>query len=148
MTQSVREHLVQLAPYSKVTAFVLKYGTSFTGQLLPKKYRRGTLRLCFKNSALLSLRHGLTYVEGFASPSLQLAPTLHAWCIDSKGAVIDRTWAFTGHNSYFGVPISNAYLEAMYKKAGCYGVLDLWQYDYPICTEMPERFLFNLPPKN
>ncbi len=121
--------------------FVLKYGRSFIPTDLPKEYRHGEMGNCYKNSALMSFKHKLTYVEGFATVLENDFPTLHAWCIDDDGNVLDRTWAYTGKNSYFGVPIKDSYIKIMYKKSGYYGVIDRYELNWPITREEPSNFL-------
>ena len=140
MNNRVFDYL-KLHSYGDRENFVLKYGVCCKAQELPKRYRRGAMRACFKNAALMSKRHDLIYVEGFASANKGHSPTLHAWCIDKCGSVYDRTWSFTGLNSYFGIPIKQSYLKKMYEATGAYGVLDQWEIGYPILTENPEFFI-------
>jgi hypothetical protein len=145
MENRVLDYLIEKAPHDRSAKFVLKYGVAFKGGALPKIYRRGRIGACYRNSALMSLRHGLTYVEGFASTNINHLPTLHAWCIDLEGNVLDRTWGFTGENAYFGVPINSGYVKHMHKIAGIYSVIDLWELGWPIYAEDPASFLADCP---
>ncbi len=95
-TNRVHEYLIKTGQHISLTKFnlaefVLKYGLAFKAAPLPDIYRRGRIRACYRNSALMSLRHGLTYVEGYASVDTGHEPTLHAWCVDATGNVFDRT---------------------------------------------------------
>lgn len=88
--------------YTSPHDFVLQHGRIYEG-LWARKYPIGAQKMCFGNAILLSGRHGLKYVEGFA-----LAPTgeliLHAWNEES-GQLVDCTWANTGL-LYIGVEFS------------------------------------------
>ena len=143
MKNRVYEYLKLIGLHDRRAAFVLKHGMPFNGANLPKKYRHGSIGACYRNSALMSLRHDLIYVEGFGSINSHHSPTLHAWCIDTEGHVLDRTWSFTGENSYYGIPISKSYIKTMYRRAGHYGVIDMWEFEWPIYEEEPACFLSN-----
>jgi len=119
------------AKYPGFHAFVLAHGRAYTAQSLPKKYKRGLSQACFVNAYRLARRHGLSYVEGFAtSKAAAFVPTLHAWCVEPGGdLVIDTTWQTIG-DVYFGVPINLAYRE---RQGGC--VLDYWEAGYPILQQ-------------
>ena len=86
--------------------FVLAHGRPYTGQPLPPRFRKGSFKLCFANSASMAERHReLTYVERFANaPMLHGHILHHAWCADKDGLVYDRTWGFDPEREYFGVP--------------------------------------------
>ncbi len=134
----LREH----AAIYELYEFVHRHGWEFVGQPLPKPHRHGRRAACFKNSALMSLKNDLIYVEGYASQSDEFhKPVLHAWCIDESGAVFDKTWRYAEDSSYFGIPIAREYVEKMHESAGFFGVLDLWELKWPILKEDPNVFL-------
>lgn len=72
---------------------------------LAKKHRC-VVRECFRNCALIALKHPeLTYVEGMAC---KLIPVQHAWLVNAEGEVIDPTYVLTEeyeNTDYFGVRI-------------------------------------------
>ena len=136
---SIKEQLEQAAgaisalgrqptsPYASIEEFVLKFGRAFPGQSLPPRFRRGQFKLCFKNSKLMADRYRgeLTYVEGFAHSPLGVEHFAHhAWCIDQKGWVYDRTWGFHPYREYFGIPFQYSYVDRIFRRTGEYGVLD------------------------
>jgi hypothetical protein len=103
---------------------VLKAGQTYTPQELPKGYKKGRPRECYKNAYELSQSDpDLTYVEGFATPDFMPLPIQHAWCADSDGNVIDNTWKSAG-NSYIGVPFDNDFINKVALETETYGVLD------------------------
>ena len=110
MNNLVYHDLNASAPYDRMKEFALKHGIEFKGQNLPKRYRHGEMKACYKNSALMSFRHNLIYVEGYASASNCHHSTLHAWCINELGEVFDRTWPYTSLNTYYGVSIKREYI--------------------------------------
>lgn len=87
---------------------LLKDGKFYGAQPLPKRYAYGEMKQCFLNSARLALQTpGLTYCEGVA---LAIIPTHHAWCIDTKGRVIDPTWRTRENDPHGHNPGEMAYL--------------------------------------
>jgi hypothetical protein len=69
-------------------------GCCFTPAALPTGTRALPERRCFLNAARTELQHpGLAYIEGLAFGERSLLPTLHAWCADRDGQVIDPTWS-------------------------------------------------------
>jgi hypothetical protein len=105
---------------------------------------------CFKNSYNMAIRHGITYVEGIASKESEpLYPQHHAWCIDSDGKVLDRTWGIAF--AYFGIPFKTKFVRALLTErkqrrpdSMYYGVLDDWQSKHPLINlygEQPELWL-------
>jgi hypothetical protein len=50
---------------------------------------------------MLAQDNDLIYVEGFA---VGVFPTLHGWCVDDAGNVIDPTWPDGRGKEYYGVP--------------------------------------------
>lgn len=91
--------------------FTLKVGRAWPTQALPPEVSPGPKRQCYENAGLLVLaRPDLTYVEGYAYPN-GLIPVHHAWCVDSKGVVVDPTYDTPDQNQYYGIPISSALLK-------------------------------------
>jgi hypothetical protein len=88
-------------------------GRYFAPRPLPKRYKLGTPGNCFEDAGRLALNSdSLTYCEGIA---MSVFPVHHAWCIDSKGRVVDKTWAAVDAKintdrpniAYFGVAIDD-----------------------------------------
>lgn len=104
------EQTTGLHTFRKLRAFVLTEGQSFEPQPLPREYLAQDRGACFQNSMILSSRKGLSYAEGFALSSHEMAAQLHGWCVDSKGWVIDCTWPHTGV-AYYGVQFRPEYVE-------------------------------------
>lgn len=87
----------------------------------------GEAKMCFMNAAQAALEYpdDLTYVEGYAFAKEGWFPMEHAWLIDKKGNIIDKTWP-EGYN-YYGIPFSNEDLRAILLMSESYGILDkLW----------------------
>jgi hypothetical protein len=79
---------------------------------LPKGVRRGKPKHCYGNAFRLMLdRPDLTYCEGIGSNFIQ---TMHAWCVDRDGRVIDPTWKpdpLLGTSpEYFGIRLRRAWV--------------------------------------
>lgn len=109
---------------AKAEKFILDHGTEYTFRPLPKKYRLGVERYCFMNAARLALwDRELTYVEGYGSSEIVLGfPMLHAWCIDTRGRVVDPTWT-DPTSVYIGIPVSDGLLMEEQERTRHYGVL-------------------------
>lgn len=123
-------------PHRIVTPFVERYARIFEPRNLPKPLRRGRLGACFANSYHMAIRHGVTYVEGYAVTQWGRAH-LHAWCIDGGGTVFDRTW--DDALAYFGIPFRTSFLKKTIwerRLAGdlYYGLLDDWTAGFPLIT--------------
>jgi hypothetical protein len=125
--------------------FVKQYGTYFTPSPLPSKYRMGPLGGCYKNSYRMALRHRVTYVEGFAiaDPNVHYVQS-HAWCCDSDGRVLDRTWPPAA--VYFGIPIQTKFLRRLltarqrkWKDRMYYGVLDDYLEHHPLISQFGDK---------
>lgn len=87
---------------------LLKDGKFYSPQPLPKRYAYGEMKQCFANAARLALATpDLTYCEGVA---LAIIPTHHAWCIDTKGRVVDPTWRTRENDAHTHNPGEMAYL--------------------------------------
>lgn len=140
-------------PHRLIVPFLTQYGRHFTPQPLPSIYRPGAFRQCFKNAYRMALRHPVTYVEGCAC-QVELRPTLHAWCVDDHGNVLDRTWKHA--RAYFGVPIKTDYLKGIIGEREqhgdlYFGLLDDWQVNFPLIQEhgdQPELWLATVGQSN
>ena len=121
--------LNKIGDYYCLEDFVLKNGQLFEPKMLPKKVRRGLMKECFRNAALLSMETSYQYVEGYA---LSIIPTIHAWCTDKKGRVIDPTWE--DGKEYYGIIFKDSYLLKYLLKYKRYGLLENWENAYPLLT--------------
>jgi len=146
------EFFAKVSSEGIVKDFVRRYGRFFTPQQLPKQFRRGGVKLCFANSYRMAIDHSLTYVEGFAvSQLISDYATLHAWCVDARGNVLDRTWGLGV--AYFGIPFQTDYLQSVIGerkktlgKQAPYGLLDDWQNNWPLIRlhgDTPEKWYVN-----
>lgn len=109
---------------------ILRDGRFFSPQPLPKRYAYGEVGYCFDNAAHLALSdENLTYCEGIA---IGVIPTLHAWCVDPKGRVIDPTWRTRandpdperhnpGEMAYLGVTFTDDEVRVNLLKRGHHG---------------------------
>ncbi len=130
-----------------VTPFVRNHGRFFAPQPFPKKYRRGRPMVCFANAYRMTIRHKLTYVEGYAIGTTGRSH-LHAWCVDADGRVLDPTW---GTAKLFRIPFQTRYLRSVInerrKRQGeeaYFGLLDDWQARHPLINDLgqqPDRWL-------
>jgi hypothetical protein len=121
-------------PYKSMYHFVLTEGKEMKGIPLPEKYKRGEMKMCFKNAFDLSINNqDLIYCEGYAlTPGL--FPILHAWCQDQDGNVIDNTWDNPEEVEYYGVQFCTLYVIDAISDRGCYGVIDSWENGFPLLT--------------
>jgi hypothetical protein len=106
-----------------IESVVLKHGQPYKAQALPKGYKRGKERECFKNAFKLAEKTGMTYVEGFATPDFLPLPVHHAWVVDKDGNVFDNTWKTPG-SEYFGVPFELDELRTIQLEIETYGAFD------------------------
>jgi len=110
----------KLGQYYCIEDFVLQHGQPFEYAPLPDTIKRGKMKDCFRNSALLALENqAYRYVEGYAS---SIIPTHHAWCIDSEDRVVDNTWQ--DGKEYFGVVFDTEFLSIQLWKNKFFGLLD------------------------
>ncbi|MFI8091527.1 hypothetical protein ACIF9R_24940 [Streptomyces sp. NPDC086080] len=88
---------------------VAAYGRWFTPAALPTEVRALPERQCFVNAAETEREHpDLAYIEGLALGDGSPLPTLHAWCADRDGQVIDPTWSKLGGSAYLGIALPPA----------------------------------------
>lgn len=137
-----------------IEEFVLKHGKSYRRRVLPSGIRRGGITQPFANALSLARENPeiYTYVEGYAAGSM---PTLHAWCVDKDGFVIDPTWACdlkkgsdipgrsvlvqgqmvrTEGKAYFGIPFELDYVISTFEKRKAPGILDNWEQNWPLVS--------------
>ena len=120
-------HRNKIGGYLSVSEFIYKNGQSFKPGPLPKKVRRGPMKQCFRNAALLSMETSYYYAEGY---TLSIIPTIHAWCVSRKGKVVDPTWK--DGKEYYGIVIKKSYLYKYLLKYKRYGLLENWEKGYPL----------------
>jgi len=109
--------------HSKTHALLVAHGKVCTPQKLPRCYRRGTVRECYRNAYNLAMMHNeLQYVEGLALPDFMDIPIDHAWCIDDNGMVVDNTWPTVG-KEYFGVPFDIKFVCNVIIDTGHFGAI-------------------------
>jgi hypothetical protein len=115
--------------YASMEEYVLANGKAM-GDRSPEsdKYKKGKMKLCFMNAyQLASSNSKLKYCEGFAT---SIIPTMHAWCIDQHGNVIDVTWK--DGRDYFGVEFPLSFVSKTILARGKYGVIDNMEQRFPL----------------
>jgi hypothetical protein len=96
--------------------FVLRCGIDCFAQPLPKGYRLGIPKMCFRNAwFVVRRRPALRYCEGFVSHRYLPFPIHHGWAIDAENRVIDPTLRDPEDHVYVGVPIERE--DAMRRQA-------------------------------
>lgn len=114
--------------YSCLEEFILSNGKAMGDRSIESdKYKKGTMKECFKNAYRLASSKGFKYCEGYAT---SIIPTLHAWCLDEKGNVIDVTWK--NGRDYFGVIFPMSYIHKVHAARGKYGVMDNYEQGFPL----------------
>lgn len=83
--------------------FLLREGTQYVPSPLSSLPQLAP-RQCFFNALLTAIVQGLPYVEGMAFSPFQDAAWHHAWNVDERGQVVDRTWGVG--RAYLGVEFS------------------------------------------
>ncbi len=115
---------------NKYHLFIKEHAQYWTPQKLPRKYRAGVVKECFKNAFdLVMADQELTYVEGLA---FGIIPTEHAWVIDKSGNVIDNTWNDPSYCVYLGIPFDFDYIAKTIVERGYYGIIMDWQRGFPL----------------
>lgn len=137
-----------------VGGFYLLLGRAFAPAALPRGTRAGPLGQCYANAGRAALEDSsLIYCEGFALRE-GLIPMHHAWCLNSRGEVLDLTWPFSAGNEYLGVALQTSVLRDHVMQGEVWGLLadrlpaqwvqkDPAQYLHPDWLPKPEaRQLF------
>ena len=90
------------------------------------------------------MRHGMTYVEGYAIGIGSSIGILHAWCVDQDGNVFDPTWK-TGE-AYFGIPFKAEYVKRVIAERierlgeeAYFGLLDDFEAGWPLIREQGHK---------
>lgn len=137
-----------------LSRFLSIRGERIMGEALPRNFRRGAPRECFRNAWKLALTHDMEYWEGHAwDPALGCIPFHHAWCRGSSGReVIEPTWHNGANVLYFGVHVPTTVLSQSLEETQTFGILDnvtifrsaiaaryfMWKategYDFPLST--------------
>jgi hypothetical protein len=129
---SLRDYMQQLVEQCAVAGlpailerFVLKHGTAFEGARRPKGVRKRAMKMCFRNSANITLdaRLGSDYYEGFAMHREMMFPFLHAWNV-RDGKVIDTTLRDPEQYQYLGLRFTLRQLISVLAETQVYGLLD------------------------
>lgn len=121
-----RGNFKKLGGYYNMEEFVYRNGRLF--KIKPHNIKRGPMKECYRNAALLSIQDPkYYYVEGYA---MGIIPAMHAWCIDKDKNVIDPTWP--DGREYFGVVFKESYLFKHMEKYKRYGLIDNWQNEWPL----------------
>jgi hypothetical protein len=129
---------------------LLTHGQDFKWAPLPQGLKYGPMKACYQNAFHLAMARpdDYTYVEGIA---VHIIPTEHAWCIDSKGRVVDTTWkampGLKGEDDnpeeweYFGIPIKISYAYRVIQASKVYSVLWNYDADWPMTRDEPREWL-------
>lgn len=112
----------EIGRYFTLDRFVSRNGrfftpAPFTGERMAKKN-------CFQNAVMLgqiNAGKGYRYCEGIA---FSIIPTLHAWCADAEGRVVDPTWDEPENCEYFGLSFDPFDAFEIMKGTGVYGLFD------------------------
>lgn len=119
--------------YRSAEEFLLREGLAFRLKEPQRNVTMGERKQCFRNCykrAVFSRRYA--YCEGMALGEPGHPPYRHAWLLDlTDGLAFDPTWRTRG-DAYIGVVIDEAYLAAVFPRAGC--VIENVQARWPILT--------------
>jgi hypothetical protein len=121
-----------LGPMSYLLAHMTKVEINNLGDESVPQPKSGMAGTCYRASFWAAWKNRkLTYVEGFAHMgvgeseySTKRRLIKHAWLVDEKGKIIDKTWwGINGIATYCGVPIQIHAVDAVREASGYYGVL-------------------------
>lgn len=121
MQASCHQHLK--TPHRSHESLVLTEGELFRWQPRPKDVTKMADKQCYFNALHLAMDRDWRYVEGFAS---KMMVTMHAWCVDDAGRVIDPTWSEDDEykpNFYVGVSMDPLKVWGHVVNQEYYGVL-------------------------
>ena len=123
-----------------IEKFVMRFGILRHGRPLPKGYRKGTIKMCYRNTTNLVLnKRDLTYYEGYALRKGLPIEMRHAWAVDKAGAVVDVTWRDTSDaEEYLGVPIPVDMMLEHQCLTGYYSVLWAGMLETPNWDILPK----------
>jgi hypothetical protein len=123
--------------YCCIEEFVLKEGR-FMGSRskLSDDFPLDPMKQCFGNAYRRMMHKKLHYCEGFASTGI--IPVHHAWLVDMQGNVIDTTWV--DGLEYYGVEFETEYVIGTVLARGCYGVIDNFQFRFPLLRGEEVKF--------
>jgi len=139
--QGLREFLEWTAKVMPVglLALIHERGRSFTSAALPADVERGEAKQCFRNAFQLAMsRDDLIYVEGYAS---SIIPVLHAWCVTTRGVVVDPTWKDAEECAYYGIPLRRDFAQRLTFRNQFYGLLADPKTAHVIHRTDPRKYL-------
>ncbi|MEV8605574.1 hypothetical protein AB0465_37535 [Streptomyces griseoviridis] len=94
--------------HRSVYELVATHGSWCKPAALPPRIGQLPARGCFANAAAIERAHPrLVYTEGFAVDDSPV-PTIHAWCTDTEGRVVDPTWPDPQDGAYLGIALPPA----------------------------------------
>ena len=109
--------------------WLLKHGQAFgTNIALPDGLDVMEQKACYENSTKTIFLGDVDpeewfYAEGYAVSDSLGIPLPHAWLVNRKGDVLDRTWTYPpGTCHYFGIPFTEDYLTEESFRSGYYGL--------------------------
>ena len=137
MTDMVKQACkTPIGRYYGMDDFILQNGQAFQHAPLPEGIKRGKMKMCYQNAAILALDNPkLIYCEGYAHSIIH---TAHAFCVTEDGFVVDPTWK--DGKDYYGVLFKTEFLRETILKRKYYGIIDDWQNHWPIFTTPKEQW--------
>jgi hypothetical protein len=123
-------------PTESLAGFMLERARSWPIPAPPLDVKRGIIKECFRNAAMLAMDEPDRYIycEGYA---MSIFPVLHAWCLTTEGQVVDPTWQrkHSGRSmmgvAYFGIAIKLRYLRRHLAEKGYWGQLGTPDWSRP-----------------
>jgi hypothetical protein len=137
LCQGVERQCRPRGPYFGVNDFILREGKVWRPAALPAHVSKGKQNYCFMNALNLAADTGFTYVEGVAA---SVFPTMHAWCVDENGVVVDPTWRDPANSLYYGVAFRLDYVLETVGERGYYGIIENHEQDFPLLTGFAQNW--------